>query len=100
MQIYPAIDLKDGRCVRLKQGSFDDVTVFGDDPLQTALGFVSQGATFLHVVDLDGARTGSAANAEILRTLAKQLPIPVQTGGACRFIQSSPRVWRQQPCPP
>lgn len=86
MQIYPAIDLKDGRCVRLKQGSFDDVTVFGDDPLQTALGFVSQGATFLHVVDLDGARTGSAANAEILRTLAKQLPIPVQTGGGIRTM--------------
>ena len=59
MQIYPAIDLKNGQCVRLRQGKFDDVTCYGDDPVERAKMWVQAGATYIHVVDLDGARTGN-----------------------------------------
>ena len=60
MIIYPAVDIKDGRCVRLVQGEFDKVTVYSEEPLQMALKWESLGAEYLHVVDLDGARTGKS----------------------------------------
>src|SRR5262245_6105342 len=67
VQIFPAIDLRGGRCVRLRQGDFNQETDFGGDPAETALRWVRQGATFLHLVDLDGARQGQPANGASVR---------------------------------
>ena len=71
MQIYPAIDIKNGQCVRLRQGKFDDVTVYGDDPIKVAESFVKSGATYLHIVDLDGARNGMSYNQEIIKEIVE-----------------------------
>lgn len=84
MNIFPAIDLKDGQVVRLTEGRFDDVTVYGDDPLAVAAGFRAAGAAHLHVVDLDGAKDGVPRNADILRALVSQSGLSVQTGGGIR----------------
>ena len=84
MIILPAIDLKGGRCVRLKQGRADDETVYGDDPVAMAQHWLEQGATYLHVVDLDGAFAGKPAHHEVIRAMCDALPIPVQTGGGLR----------------
>ncbi len=86
MRIYPAIDIKDGKCVRLTQGSFSDVTTYGDDPVQMAQKWESLGAEFLHTVDLDGAQKGSGINRQVIIKIAKALNIPVQTGGGIRTI--------------
>jgi len=87
MQIYPAIDIKDGQCVRLKQGRFDDVTVYDSNPVAVAKKFVAEGATYLHIVDLDGARAGAGANKEIIKKIVDTLEIPVQTGGGIRSLE-------------
>ena len=84
MTIYPAIDLLGGKCVRLRQGRYDDCTVFSDDPVQTALQWQDAGAQYLHVVDLDGARGGSAQNFAAVSAIASALSIPVQIGGGIR----------------
>lgn len=86
MRIYPAIDIKDGKCVRLTQGSFSDVTVYGDDPVQMAQKWESCGAEYLHTVDLDGALKGSGINRKVIIKIAQTLKIPVQTGGGIRTI--------------
>lgn len=85
MIIYPAIDIRGGKCVRLTQGRYDDITIFSDDPVNMALQFQKAGAKYLHVVDLDGAR-GDTDNREIIRRIAKELSIPVQTGGGIRTM--------------
>lgn len=83
MELYPAIDLRGGRCVRLHQGDFDRETVYGDDPVGVAKGFEASGAPWVHVVDLDAARrTGS--NAAIVTAVAAAVGVPVQTGGGVR----------------
>ena len=87
MQIYPAIDLKNGQCVRLKQGRFDDVTSYGDDPVQRAKIWEQAGATYIHVVDLDGARTGNSYNKEAIKKIASSVYVPVQTGGGIRSMR-------------
>lgn len=87
MRIYPAIDIQDGKCVRLFKGSFSDVTVYGDDPVEMAKKWESQGGEFLHVVDLDGARYGQGKNAELIRKICMALQIPVQTGGGIRTME-------------
>lgn len=87
MQIYPAIDLKNGQCVRLKQGKFDDVTFYGNDPVQQAGKWVTSGATYIHVVDLDGARTGNGENLEAIKRIAETYKIPVETGGGIRNMR-------------
>jgi len=87
MQIYPAIDLKNGQCVRLKQGNFDEVTSYGDDPVERAMMWKSAGATYIHVVDLDGARTGNGENIEAIKNIVKATSLPVQTGGGIRTMQ-------------
>ncbi len=87
MQIYPAIDIKNGQCVRLKQGRFDDVTVYGDDPIKVAEKFVESGATYLHIVDLDGARNGMSYNQEIIKEIVERFKVPVQTGGGVRNMR-------------
>lgn len=84
MIIYPAIDIKDGKCVRLTQGKFSDVTIYADNPVDMALKWQEQGAEFIHLVDLDGALKGAGMNREIIQTIAKTVHVPVQTGGGIR----------------
>jgi phosphoribosylformimino-5-aminoimidazole carboxamide ribotide isomerase len=90
--IYPAIDIKDGRCVRLMQGRFEDETVYGDDPVVMAEKWVSLGARWLHVVDLDGARTGISRNMQIISEIVTKSRIPVQMGGGIRTMEDIERV--------
>ena len=87
MIIYPAIDVKDGRCVRLVQGKFTDVTVYSDDPVEMALKWEKLGAQFIHVIDLDGARTGRPQNLAVISEMAVKLGIPLQLGGGIRTIE-------------
>lgn len=82
--IYPAIDLKGGRCVRLLQGRADAETVYGEDPVAMAKAWVERGATALHVVDLDGAFQGHPVQHEIVEAIVRAIPIPVQVGGGIR----------------
>ncbi len=85
MLLIPAIDLKDGKCVRLRQGNMDEATVFSDDPLATARRWVEAGARRLHIVDLDGAFRGAPVNAAAIRRIAAQYPeLPIQVGGGIR----------------
>lgn len=84
MRIYPAIDIKDGRCVRLFKGSFDAVTVYGDSPADMAVKWEALGGEFIHVVDLDGARAGEGINEEAIRKICESVKVPVQTGGGIR----------------
>jgi len=86
MIIYPAIDIKDGKCVRLVQGRFDDETVYSDDPVEVALKWERLGAQFLHIVDLDGARMGEPRNAKVISEIAARVSIPVQMGGGIRSV--------------
>jgi len=86
MQIYPAIDLKDGKCVRLKQGNFDDVTVYGSDVVAQAKAFAEAGATYIHMVDLDGAKEGTGVNQQVIKNVVETVGIPVQTGGGVRTM--------------
>ncbi len=84
MQIWPAIDICGGKCVRLRQGDFERETVFGDDPLAMARRWVTAGATRLHLVDLDGARDGQGTNHELIQQIANQSGVPCQLGGGIR----------------
>jgi phosphoribosylformimino-5-aminoimidazole carboxamide ribotide isomerase len=84
--LYPAIDIAGGRAVRLVQGDFDAETVYEDDPFAAARAWVDAGARYLHVVDLDGARTGSPQNLHHLQRIAGELGVPVQVGGGLRSI--------------
>jgi phosphoribosylformimino-5-aminoimidazole carboxamide ribotide isomerase len=83
MDLYPAIDLRRGRCVRLYQGDFDRETVYGDDPVAVARSFAADGAPWVHVVDLDASRR-DGSNREIVLDVAAQAGVPVQTGGGVR----------------
>ncbi len=85
MLVIPAIDLKDGKCVRLRQGAMDDVTVFSEDPVSMAARWIEAGARRLHIVDLDGASSGSPKNAEIIHAIVSAHPeVPIQVGGGIR----------------
>lgn len=86
MDLYPAIDLRDGRCVRLYQGDYDRETVYGDDPVAQARSFADAGAPWIHVVDLDAARTGDPVNREVVGAIARAVDVPVQTGGGVRSM--------------
>ncbi len=86
MILYPAIDIADGKAVRLVQGDFADKTVYQDDPFEAARAWVEEGARFLHVVDLDGARTGTPQNLHHIERIATELPLPVQVGGGLRSL--------------
>ncbi|MDX6681767.1 MAG: phosphoribosylformimino-5-aminoimidazole carboxamide ribotide isomerase [Solirubrobacteraceae bacterium] len=88
MILYPAIDIAGGRAVRLVQGDFDAETVYDDDPFQAASDWVAAGARYLHVVDLDGARTGAPKNLHNLERIAGELGVPVQYGGGLRSIEA------------
>jgi phosphoribosylformimino-5-aminoimidazole carboxamide ribotide isomerase len=84
MQLYPAIDLKNGQCVRLKQGEFKEVTVYSDKPEEIAALWQEQGATYLHLVDLDGALAGHSVNEEVIQKIVNAVSIPVEIGGGIR----------------
>ncbi|HQX89873.1 MAG TPA: 1-(5-phosphoribosyl)-5-[(5-phosphoribosylamino)methylideneamino]imidazole-4-carboxamide isomerase [Moraxellaceae bacterium] len=89
MLIIPAIDLKDGKCVRLKQGRMEDDTVFSDDPVGMATHWVDQGARRLHLVDLNGAFAGTPIHGEIVTAIAKKYPqLPIQIGGGIRSLET------------
>ena len=89
MDLYPAIDLRDGKCVRLLQGDYAHETVYGDDPVAQALAFVEAGARWIHVVDLDAARTGIAENRAVVAAIAEAVSVPVQTGGGVRSLEAA-----------
>jgi phosphoribosylformimino-5-aminoimidazole carboxamide ribotide isomerase len=86
--LLPAVDIRDGRAVRLRQGDFADETVYAEDPLEAARAFVEAGARFLHVVDLDGARQGEPANLHHLERIKHKLDVAVQYGGGLRSLGS------------
>jgi len=86
--LFPAIDLKEGRCVRLVQGDMDQATVFNDDPGAQAADFESQGFRWLHLVDLDGAFAGKPVNAAAVEAILKRVTIPVQLGGGIRDLRT------------
>lgn len=91
MQIYPAVDIKNGKCVRLKQGNFDAVTVYEQNPVIAAKKWIEKGATYLHIVDLDGAKEGISENEQIIAEIAKLSDVPVQTGGGVRSLKDIER---------
>jgi phosphoribosylformimino-5-aminoimidazole carboxamide ribotide isomerase len=88
-QPIPAIDIRQGRCVRLVQGDYARERVFADDPIEMARHWASQGAERLHVVDLDGARDGARANASVIRELIRAVSVPVQVGGGVRSLETA-----------
>src|SRR5688572_33108057 len=84
MQVWPAIDLRGGKCVRLRQGDYKQETVFSDDPAAVARRFVAAGARYLHLVDLDGARQGRPGNLESVCAILAAVDIPCELGGGIR----------------
>ncbi|MFK8043655.1 1-(5-phosphoribosyl)-5-[(5-phosphoribosylamino)methylideneamino]imidazole-4-carboxamide isomerase [Congregibacter sp.] len=89
MLIIPAIDLKDGQCVRLRQGEMDDSTVFSDNPVATAQRWVDEGCRRLHLVDLNGAFAGTPVNGDAVTAIAKEFPeLPIQIGGGIRDLET------------
>jgi len=89
MDLYPAIDLLEGRCVRLYQGDYGRSTVYGEDPVAQALAFQAEGAPWVHVVDLEAARTGEPRNRDLVAAIAGALDVPVQTGGGVRSVEAA-----------
>jgi phosphoribosylformimino-5-aminoimidazole carboxamide ribotide isomerase len=88
MILYPAIDIMDGQAVRLVEGRFEDATTYHDDPLEAAKSWVAAGARFLHVVDLDGARSGEPKSLAHLRRIVQETGIPIQYGGGLRTVEA------------
>ncbi|QNK89507.1 MULTISPECIES: 1-(5-phosphoribosyl)-5-[(5-phosphoribosylamino)methylideneamino]imidazole-4-carboxamide isomerase [unclassified Sporosarcina] len=87
MILFPAIDIRDGKCVRLIQGDYDQEIIYNDSPTAMALEWEKQGADYIHVVDLDGAKTGNSLNREAIQAIAKNVSIPVQVGGGIRTME-------------
>ena len=87
MIILPAIDIKEGKCVRLQQGQFDKVDIYSDNPAEIALKWEQKGAEIIHIVDLDGALHGRAVNRDTIRDIIGTINIPVQLGGGIRTMQ-------------
>ncbi len=89
MIIFPAVDIKDGKCVRLKKGRAHETTVFADDPVEAAMHWQNQGAKWMHLVDLDGAFAGAPVNLPLIRRMCASLSIPVQMGGGIRDLDTA-----------
>ena len=87
MKLYPAIDLKDGKCVRLLQGDYNEVTVYGNHPGEMAKKWESLGGDFLHIVDLDGAKAGKGINEAAIKEIVASVSIPIELGGGIRSIE-------------
>jgi phosphoribosylformimino-5-aminoimidazole carboxamide ribotide isomerase len=86
--IIPAIDIKDGKCVRLAQGDFDRVTTYADNPVDMALTWKQKGAELIHIVDLDGSVAGLPRNANIILNIAREIDVPIQVGGGIRDMET------------
>ncbi len=89
MQLYPAIDLRAGNAVRLYQGDYDQETVYGTDPAAQAAAFVAEGAEWLHVVDLDAAKSGDPVNRSVIAKICAAVDVPVQVGGGVRSVDAA-----------
>jgi phosphoribosylformimino-5-aminoimidazole carboxamide ribotide isomerase len=89
VKLFPSIDLRDGKCVRLYQGDFDAETVYDDDPVRVARGFDAAGASWIHVVDLDAARTGDGVNLAVIEAICAAVSCKVQTGGGVRSVEAA-----------
>lgn len=92
MELIPAIDLIDGKCVRLYQGDYSKETVYADDPVEVALRWERLGASRIHIVDLDGARSGNPDNLAVVERIVKAVGVPVQMGGGVRSLESARRI--------
>ena len=92
MIIFPAIDIKDGRCVRLTQGRFDQVSIYNDNPAEVARLWESMGAQYIHLVDLDGAKDGSPASRDMVKSVIDAVDIPVQVGGGIRSLERADQL--------
>ncbi|MBM7869121.1 phosphoribosylformimino-5-aminoimidazole carboxamide ribotide isomerase [Clostridium pascui] len=88
MIIFPAMDLRNGNCVRLYQGEFSTSQVVGENPIDIAIGFKNQGAEYIHMVDLDGALKGDIANLDVIKGVIKETGLPIQLGGGIRNINT------------
>jgi phosphoribosylformimino-5-aminoimidazole carboxamide ribotide isomerase len=96
VELYPAIDVRGGRCVRLRQGDYGDETIYGEDPVEVAAGFVAAGARWIHVVDLDAARTGTPINRDVVAAVARTAAAgggQVQSGGGVRSEAAAHALW-------
>ena len=89
MDLFPAIDIRGGCCVRLHQGDYGQETVYGDDPVAQAVAFAEAGAGWIHVVDLDAARTGVPENRDVVAAIAQAVDVPIQTGGGIRSVEAA-----------
>ncbi|WP_066720575.1 1-(5-phosphoribosyl)-5-[(5-phosphoribosylamino)methylideneamino]imidazole-4-carboxamide isomerase [Clostridium sp. Marseille-P299] len=87
MRLYPAIDIKNGQCVRLRQGQFEDILVYSNSPVGVAKKWEESGASYIHLVDLDGALVGHSVNDDVIREIASTINIPIQVGGGIRTIK-------------
>jgi phosphoribosylformimino-5-aminoimidazole carboxamide ribotide isomerase len=94
MNVYPAIDLMDGKCVRLKQGSFAESTVYSDDPIATAAKFEAQGARYLHVVDLTGAKDPTRRQSDLIGKIIGSTKLKIQTGGGLRTLEQASELFK------
>lgn len=88
MIVFPAIDIRGGKCVRLTEGRFDKETIFADDPVDMAVRWENEGAEYLHLVDLDGALAGKPVNVEVIAAIVRSVRIPVQLGGGIRTLDT------------
>ncbi len=93
MKLYPAIDIRDGNCVRLYQGDYDRETVYGDNPADQAAAFADEGAPWIHCVDLDAARSGDQQNLASIAAIAERVAVPLQVGGGVRNVEAAKRLW-------
>lgn len=87
MKIFPAIDIRNGKCVRLIQGDYDQEIIYGDSPIKMAQYWEAEQAEYIHIVDLDGAKTGNSANQQAIEAIAQAVSIPIQVGGGIRSIE-------------
>ncbi len=90
--LYPAIDIRGGKCVRLIQGDYNQETVYNDSPLEAALAWAEQGGKWIHLVDLDGAKAGEPVNHQLIGDIARSVKVPVQTGGGLRTVENVERL--------
>jgi len=93
IDLYPAIDIRDGNCVRLYQGNYDRETIYGDSPSDQAAAFADEGAAWIHCVDLDAARSGDQLNLASIAAIATRVNVPLQVGGGVRTVQAAQRLW-------
>ena len=93
LTLYPAIDIREGQCVRLLQGDYEREVTYPSDPVEVALSFQDSGARWIHVVDLDAARSGDPRNLETISAITKAVEIPIQSGGGVRNVDAAVRLY-------